>query len=502
MSNNGKFLRRLPWFVLACVLSGIFLLSTERFNSEATGHILGSLNDLARKFAHFSEYALLFLVMRWVGAGLVRQHSAPAASLVVLGLCFLYAFCDEWHQSFVPNRTSSALDVLIDCLGAAFGLVLWQVCRGRIRSNPDQTSNAKQDRRVVMKRVFIVSDPGKDLDDECTFVLAAALERLGLIKLIGVVAALVPAAKRALLAKGTLKELNLPDVPVGVGSDMRPEAGSSDHEFAGVPYMASASEVCAGSKVFMDAFANAPDRSITLLIMAGMADVAAFMRSHEGTFRAKLEQVVIMGGVEQADDAVIFDRDGCMKPDSAANNAFDPAASSFVYKRLQELSVPLIVLSREAVYASQLPSDIYDKMAVCGHPVGVKVGYSQRRMVEDLWRCVNLPVGDPARLGLPARFNRQWFCEKYCQGLGRDRAATDSIWDLVRTANLYDPMALLAVLPDLLARFYAPVVVQVKGVEHRIIGLSKNCNGLKSRPELVDYLSEHLLAGLSVQKAD
>jgi VanZ family protein len=31
---------------------------------------------------------------------------------------------DEWHQSFVPNRTSSVKDVLIDATGALIVLVL------------------------------------------------------------------------------------------------------------------------------------------------------------------------------------------------------------------------------------------------------------------------------------------------------------------------------------------------------------------------------------------
>lgn len=502
MSISRKYLRRLPWFVLAFVLAGIFLLSTGGFSSAATGQFLGSFNDLARKLAHFSEYALLFLVMRWAGGTIARQRSATGVSLVVLTLCCLYALSDEWHQSFVPNRTASRVDVLIDCLGAAFGCFVWQVVGCRSRPDYKQSSTALRERKAPMKKVFVVTDAGKDLDDECTLVLAAALQRAGLIELIGVVAALVPAAKRAALAKGTLKELQLPDVPVGVGSDMRPEGGASDHEFAGVPYMADCSEVSGGQEVFASCFSSTPEASVTLLILAGMTDVATYMRAHEDIFRSKVEQVVIMGGVEQVNDSVVLDADGCMGPDSAANNAFDPAASSYVYKRLQELGVPLTVLSREAVYASQMSREVYDKMAASSHPVGVKIGCSQRRMVEDLWRCVNLPVGDPARLGLPARFNRQWFCEKYCRGAGSERSATDSIWDLVKTANLYDPMALLVVLPDLLARFYAPQVVQIRGVAHRIIGLSKNLNGLKDRQELVDYLSEQLLAGLSVHKSE
>jgi len=30
----------------------------------------------------------------------------------------LVASCDEWHQSYLPNRTGTPWDVLLDCTGA------------------------------------------------------------------------------------------------------------------------------------------------------------------------------------------------------------------------------------------------------------------------------------------------------------------------------------------------------------------------------------------------
>jgi VanZ family protein len=34
------------------------------------------------------------------------------------------ASLDEWHQSFLPNRTSSPTDVLIDCCGATMLILI------------------------------------------------------------------------------------------------------------------------------------------------------------------------------------------------------------------------------------------------------------------------------------------------------------------------------------------------------------------------------------------
>jgi VanZ family protein len=52
-----------------------------------------------------------------------------------VGLAFalgaLYAVSDELHQSFVPGRLGSPLDVAIDAAGVAVGIVLWQSIRAR-----------------------------------------------------------------------------------------------------------------------------------------------------------------------------------------------------------------------------------------------------------------------------------------------------------------------------------------------------------------------------------
>jgi len=47
---------------------------------------------------------------------MVSCHSSIAA-LALLGTA-LIASSDEFHQSFLPNRTASPWDVLIDCSGA------------------------------------------------------------------------------------------------------------------------------------------------------------------------------------------------------------------------------------------------------------------------------------------------------------------------------------------------------------------------------------------------
>jgi VanZ family protein len=81
-----------------------------------------------RKTGHFVGYGMVSLGFfnawrvtlerrwpSWPPAAWVRfRHSALLALLCTL----LLASWDEWHQSFLPGRTSSARDVLLDFCGA------------------------------------------------------------------------------------------------------------------------------------------------------------------------------------------------------------------------------------------------------------------------------------------------------------------------------------------------------------------------------------------------
>jgi len=47
------------------------------------------------------------------------------AAATLIEVC-LYGIGDEIHQSFVPTRTPSALDVAADCLGGCLALWFWK----------------------------------------------------------------------------------------------------------------------------------------------------------------------------------------------------------------------------------------------------------------------------------------------------------------------------------------------------------------------------------------
>ena len=74
------------------------------------------------KLLHFGAYFVMGL-FAWRS---FRHLISPPIILVLVSIvfCSLYALSDEWHQSFVPGRSSDVLDWIADTLGAGFSVFL------------------------------------------------------------------------------------------------------------------------------------------------------------------------------------------------------------------------------------------------------------------------------------------------------------------------------------------------------------------------------------------
>ena len=78
----------------------------------------GQIHFLIRKSGHFLGYGTLGLL--WLRAWwmtLPRSRFLTSSALAILGTALISAG-DEFHQTFLPDRTGSPWDVLLDCCGA------------------------------------------------------------------------------------------------------------------------------------------------------------------------------------------------------------------------------------------------------------------------------------------------------------------------------------------------------------------------------------------------
>jgi len=101
----------------------IFVLSAQSTLPDLTPGLPG-LEEIG---GHLAAYALLAALLWWALRGSGVRYPATAALLAAV----LYGASDEFHQSFVPGRTMTISDLLVDLIGASLALLIisWQRAR-------------------------------------------------------------------------------------------------------------------------------------------------------------------------------------------------------------------------------------------------------------------------------------------------------------------------------------------------------------------------------------
>lgn len=147
--RGGRLWRYGP---LVAWMAFVLFASTANFSASNTSRIIRPLllwlfpniteptllqvHFFVRKCAHFTEYALLALL----AARAFRTSSLSALRrswwLASFALVAVVALTDEYHQSFLPSRTGTIYDSLLDMTGGATALAvlaLWLAVRRRRR---------------------------------------------------------------------------------------------------------------------------------------------------------------------------------------------------------------------------------------------------------------------------------------------------------------------------------------------------------------------------------
>lgn len=89
--------------------------------SVKTLGLTGFVEFIIRKSAHVTEYAILGVLIYQTLRVIFPRFMG--ISIVSISLCYFYAITDEYHQSFVADRTPLFADVLLDTSGAILGIL-------------------------------------------------------------------------------------------------------------------------------------------------------------------------------------------------------------------------------------------------------------------------------------------------------------------------------------------------------------------------------------------
>ncbi len=93
-------------------------------------------NFLVRKSAHFTEYFILGVLITHAFCVRGPIHARPL--LLAIALLIAVPSIDETIQLFVPGRCGALTDVLLDCCGAATGLLATAIIWFARPSSPEQ----------------------------------------------------------------------------------------------------------------------------------------------------------------------------------------------------------------------------------------------------------------------------------------------------------------------------------------------------------------------------
>lgn len=121
---GGRLAGAVRGFAPPLALMGlIFFLSAQPDLTSG----LGLIDLIGRKVIHATQFGLLWWL--WLRALGFRRPWLAA------GIAILYAISDEYHQTFVPGRHGTPLDVLIDAAGVPAAWALDRRLRRRGRGS-------------------------------------------------------------------------------------------------------------------------------------------------------------------------------------------------------------------------------------------------------------------------------------------------------------------------------------------------------------------------------
>lgn len=130
--SRKVFLRLIPMLV---VMGTIFFFSHQPGETLYLPPLPG-----IDKICHLAIYGVLALTVFWFLAP--RSQGIPVrTALKTVLFCLIYSISDEFHQSFIPQRSVCGFDLLADLAGAVLVSAIW-VSSSRLRllmdSKPDE----------------------------------------------------------------------------------------------------------------------------------------------------------------------------------------------------------------------------------------------------------------------------------------------------------------------------------------------------------------------------
>jgi len=343
----------------------------------------------------------------------------------------------------------------------------------------------KRERKVAPRKIVVITDLAKDYDDLAALIILKELHRLEFIQLVGVIANLYPADKRASFARGALDLLDLNNIPVARGTD-----GTVDYKqklaaaFYGDPAITGKPDFADGKDLLDKIFSGAERKQekIHLLCLSSLEDIVEYTNENEDRVAKTLASVHMQGGN--------FVKDGRLLPDSkAANNYFNFEAAIRWHEFLQDRNIRSYTYTKIAAFAVPLTTKLFKDMEATRHKIGVYLRETQVEQDKAFYKRACSP--DPNdRFAL--HLDQTWFLKNRTTWYRNHTAneappGIDEIKPYLNVLVVYDALAALGSAGDDVVKaldVFIPVSRELGNAEsrHDIVGQSENQKGVKPEP--------------------
>ena len=311
----------------------------------------------------------------------------------------------------------------------------------------------------MKQNIVMITDPNKDTDDLSALIMLSNLQKKEEINIAGIVTTHgdnKTTLKRALYSSGVFNILKNPtSICAGIGLNLQNEIllkssnkfivdGSSEEILA----YANHEQISIDSLVYLkNIFSKANDKSLDLLIIAQMTDVAKFIISEPKLFANKIRTITIMGGFNTT-------KEEYLTPDSSTNNANDLESAKIIYDFLKKEKLSTTIINRYAVMEVPVDWIYFENLKNTGTLLGKHIYEIQKIAFSNLFE--GLLNGESLKRQTP-----EWFFETFTnipasefviwkeKCYSKDsQIAIKQIIDCVVRFNLYDPLALIACIDE------------------------------------------------------
>ena len=100
-------------------------IGITNIEKEEVEEITEDLNFPVRKLAHmFCYFVLALLVINALNISGIKDNRIIIITIVI---CFIYSCLDEYHQTFINDRSGKFTDCLIDMIGSIIAISIYKI---------------------------------------------------------------------------------------------------------------------------------------------------------------------------------------------------------------------------------------------------------------------------------------------------------------------------------------------------------------------------------------